>query len=245
MRRATPGERRASPARARLRGPRRHRTRRARRSDFDAPAPPEAMLNLGTMARMLADAIAARKRLLIVADYDADGATACAVGMRALRAFGADVEYLVPNRFEYGYGLTPEIVRLAHARSAPGRPDHGRQRHRELRGRRRSEPPRHDGAHHRPSPAGGDAAGRGVHRQPEPAGLRLPEQEPGRRGRHVLPDARPARRAAAARRFDARPRPGTQRAEPRRAAARSRRARAPSPTSCGSTATTACWCTRD
>jgi single-stranded-DNA-specific exonuclease len=64
-------------------------------------------------ATQLADAIQSGKRLLIVADYDADGATACAVAMRALRQFGAQVDYLVPNRFEYGYGLTPEIVRLA------------------------------------------------------------------------------------------------------------------------------------
>ncbi len=71
------------------------------------------LLHCETMAGLLADAIAARKRLLIVADYDADGATACAVGLRGLRAFGAEVSYLVPNRFEYGYGLTPEIVRLA------------------------------------------------------------------------------------------------------------------------------------
>jgi single-stranded-DNA-specific exonuclease len=81
--------------------------------------PLDAMLNLGDMAKLLADAIHAKARLLIVADYDADGATACAVGIRALRAFGARVEYLVPNRFEYGYGLTPEIVRLAHARMRP------------------------------------------------------------------------------------------------------------------------------
>ena len=87
--------------------------------EFDHLVPPEAMLNLGAMARLLADAIAARKKLLIIADYDADGATACAVGVRALRAFGAVVDYLVPNRFEYGYGLTPEIVRLAQARSQP------------------------------------------------------------------------------------------------------------------------------
>lgn len=71
------------------------------------------------MARLLADAIEAGKRLLIIADYDSDGATACAVAMRALRDFGATVDYLVPNRFEYGYGLTPEIVRLA----AERRPD--------------------------------------------------------------------------------------------------------------------------
>lgn len=70
------------------------------------------------MAKLLADAIAADKRLLIVADYDADGATACAVGMRGLSALGAKVDFIVPNRFEYGYGLTPEIVRLA-AQSAP------------------------------------------------------------------------------------------------------------------------------
>jgi single-stranded-DNA-specific exonuclease len=71
------------------------------------------------MASLLADAIAAGKRLVIVADYDADGATACALGVRALRAFGADVDYIVPNRFEYGYGLTPEIVRLAQQTKSP------------------------------------------------------------------------------------------------------------------------------
>ena len=65
---------------------------------------------------LLADAIAAGRKLLIVADYDADGATACAVGVRALRQFGAQVEYLVPNRFELGYGLTPELVDIAAGR---------------------------------------------------------------------------------------------------------------------------------
>ncbi|MGE5028255.1 MAG: single-stranded-DNA-specific exonuclease RecJ [Betaproteobacteria bacterium] len=72
--------------------------------------------NAEEMARLLADMIQAGKRLLIVADYDSDGATACAVAMRALREFGATVDYLVPNRFEYGYGLTPEIVQLAETR---------------------------------------------------------------------------------------------------------------------------------
>lgn len=79
----------------------------------------DAMLNLRHAAHLLADAIAARARLLIVADYDADGATACAVGLRALRAFGVDVQYLVPNRFDYGYGLTPEIVRTAYEKARP------------------------------------------------------------------------------------------------------------------------------
>ena len=79
--------------------------------------------NISIMAAFLADAIIAKKRLLIVADYDSDGATACAVGMRALRKFGAVVDYLVPNRFEYGYGLTPEIVQLAANQTEGNRPD--------------------------------------------------------------------------------------------------------------------------
>jgi single-stranded-DNA-specific exonuclease len=74
--------------------------------------------NARQMAVLLADAINQNKRLLIVADYDCDGATACAVALRGLRAFGAQVDFIVPNRFEYGYGLTPEIVRLA-AQSTP------------------------------------------------------------------------------------------------------------------------------
>jgi single-stranded-DNA-specific exonuclease len=81
--------------------------------------PFDRLKNASAMAALLADAILAEKRLLIVADYDADGATACAVGVRALKKFGATVDYLVPNRFEFGYGLTPEIVRLAAAGANP------------------------------------------------------------------------------------------------------------------------------
>jgi len=88
-------------------------------SDLACLAAPHLMRNLGAMAGNLADAIAAGLRLLIVADYDADGATACAVGLRALRAFGARVDFLVPDRFRYGYGLTPEIVELAVATKRP------------------------------------------------------------------------------------------------------------------------------
>jgi single-stranded-DNA-specific exonuclease len=86
---------------------------------------PSALLSPDTLkgtteaARLLADAIAQGKKLLIVADYDCDGATACAVGIRALRLFGAQVDYLVPDRFKLGYGLSPEVVRLA----APQKPD--------------------------------------------------------------------------------------------------------------------------
>ena len=80
---------------------------------------PDRMHNLHRLGQILADAITAQKRLLIVSDYDSDGATACAVGLHALREMGACVDYIVPNRFEFGYGLTPEIVRLA----AQRRPD--------------------------------------------------------------------------------------------------------------------------
>ncbi len=77
-----------------------------------------SLMNVDRAADRLATAIARRERILIVADYDADGATACAVGIRGLRMMGADVEFLVPNRFEFGYGLTPEIVAVA-ARREP------------------------------------------------------------------------------------------------------------------------------
>lgn len=78
--------------------------------------PPVELKGTEEAAALLAEAIAQRKRMLVVADYDCDGATACAVAVRGLRMFGAQVDYLVPNRFEYGYGLTPEIVELAAGR---------------------------------------------------------------------------------------------------------------------------------
>ena len=63
---------------------------------------------------LLAAAVQQKKRILIVADFDADGATSCAVAMRGLRLLGVrDVRYVVPNRFAFGYGLTPEIVAVA------------------------------------------------------------------------------------------------------------------------------------
>ncbi|HQN66061.1 MAG TPA: single-stranded-DNA-specific exonuclease RecJ [Methylophilus sp.] len=80
--------------------------------------PPETLTNTPQMAKILANAIAANKKLLVVGDYDADGATATAVAIKGLRGMGAQVDFLVPNRFEYGYGLTPEIVALA-AKSKP------------------------------------------------------------------------------------------------------------------------------
>ncbi len=78
---------------------------------------PSLLAHAEEAAKLLADAIRDKKRILIVADYDCDGATACAVGIRALRAFGAQVDYLVPNRFELGYGLSPDLVDLAAKKS--------------------------------------------------------------------------------------------------------------------------------
>ncbi|KAF0814338.1 Single-stranded-DNA-specific exonuclease RecJ [Andreprevotia sp. IGB-42] len=79
--------------------------------------PPDQMKGAAAAAIRLADAIAASERILIVADYDADGATACSVAMKGLGMLGATVDFVVPNRFEYGYGLTPEIVALAAQKS--------------------------------------------------------------------------------------------------------------------------------
>lgn len=75
--------------------------------------PPQSLTHNQAMAKLLADAIATNKKLLVIGDYDADGATATAVAVKGLRVLGANVGFLVPNRFEYGYGLTPEIVALA------------------------------------------------------------------------------------------------------------------------------------
>ena len=62
---------------------------------------------------VLAGALERNERIIVVGDFDADGATGCALAVRGLRALGAaDVRYVVPNRFEYGYGLTPEIVAI-------------------------------------------------------------------------------------------------------------------------------------
>ncbi len=80
--------------------------------------PYHSMKNILAMAARLADAIATRRRMLVVADYDADGATACTVAVKGLAAMGGVIDFIVPNRFEYGYGLTPEIVDLA-AHSQP------------------------------------------------------------------------------------------------------------------------------
>lgn len=77
---------------------------------------PDELKGIDVAANLLADAVQARRATLIVADYDCDGATACAVALRGLSALGGIADYVVPNRFEHGYGLSPEVVRLAAAR---------------------------------------------------------------------------------------------------------------------------------
>jgi len=81
---------------------------------FEHLLPFDDLKNINEATDVLLDHIQQQKRILIVGDYDADGATSCALAVRVLKAYGVkNVDYLVPNRFEFGYGLTPEIVNEA------------------------------------------------------------------------------------------------------------------------------------
>ncbi|HEX6929771.1 MAG TPA: single-stranded-DNA-specific exonuclease RecJ [Gammaproteobacteria bacterium] len=95
----------------------RRRLRSARELDYglDALLPPDELGGVDAAAGLLAAHL--DKRILVVGDFDADGATSCAVALLGLRALGArHVDFLVPDRFRFGYGLTPEIVGIAAAR---------------------------------------------------------------------------------------------------------------------------------
>ncbi len=82
--------------------------------------PTPALADIDAATERLEAALRAGERILVIGDFDADGATSVALALRALAAFGhGAVDYLVPNRFEYGYGLTPELVEPA-AEYAPG-----------------------------------------------------------------------------------------------------------------------------
>lgn len=82
--------------------------------ELDRLAPASQLNQIDQAAALLETALREQQRILIVADFDADGATSCALAVRALRLMGAEhVDYVVPNRFEFGYGLTPEIVEYA------------------------------------------------------------------------------------------------------------------------------------
>ena len=83
---------------------------------LDQLLPPTSLKGVADAAELLADAIEGEARVLIVGDFDADGATSCAMAVSVLQQMGLrEVAYLVPNRFEFGYGLTPEIVEMAAA----------------------------------------------------------------------------------------------------------------------------------
>ena len=91
--------------------------------DLAALLPPDGLRGISAAVARLAQAADTGQAVLVVADYDCDGATACAVAVRGLRMLGVQVDYLVPNRFEHGYGLTPTIVELAAAHPRLGKPD--------------------------------------------------------------------------------------------------------------------------
>lgn len=81
---------------------------------------PDLLKGLDTALALLTESLQSKQRICIIGDFDADGATSTALAVKALTEFGAEnVSYIVPNRFEYGYGLTPEIVDLA----ATNKPD--------------------------------------------------------------------------------------------------------------------------
>jgi single-stranded-DNA-specific exonuclease len=84
---------------------------------LDGLPAPDDLPGTRQAASLLADALERGQSILIIGDFDCDGATSSALAMLVLGAMGARVDYLVPNRFEYGYGLTPEIVAVAHSRA--------------------------------------------------------------------------------------------------------------------------------
>ena len=80
---------------------------------------PDLLKSIRSASNLLINKIDSKEKIIIIGDYDADGATATACGYLGLKKFGADVDFIVPNRFKFGYGLTPEIVDLAY-KSKPG-----------------------------------------------------------------------------------------------------------------------------
>src|SRR4051812_24946617 len=81
---------------------------------FQALLPFNTLSDIDKACIRLEQALRAQQRILIVGDFDADGATSTALAISALRSMGAShVEFLVPNRFEFGYGLTPAIIEVA------------------------------------------------------------------------------------------------------------------------------------
>ena len=84
------------------------------RNDLSGLLGPEGLPHVNRAAQRIADAVRQGERIMIVGDFDADGATSVALCISVLEAFGAEhVDFIVPNRFDFGYGLSPEIVELA------------------------------------------------------------------------------------------------------------------------------------
>ncbi len=82
--------------------------------DLEHILPYHPLMGMDTAVELLAAAVMQQQKIVIVGDFDADGATSSALAIRALKSFGiATVDYLVPNRFAFGYGLTPELVKVA------------------------------------------------------------------------------------------------------------------------------------
>ena len=174
--------------------------------------PPTSLLGAEAAARLLADAIAAGRQICIVADYDCDGATACAVALRGLAMLGcapATLGYVVPDRLIHGYGLTPAIVDLALASSPAAPPqllvtvDNGIASSAGVAHARALGLQVLVTDHHLPAlGASGDrTARRQCHRQPQPAWLWFRKQGAGRRRRDVLCVVGLARRVARPRRL--------------------------------------------
>lgn len=87
-------------------------------SDLSRLHSPKLMSQMDSAVELLTTAIRENQNILIMGDYDADGATSCALAVRALQAMGAkSVDFLVPDRFKFGYGLSPEIVEVASQRA--------------------------------------------------------------------------------------------------------------------------------
>lgn len=86
---------------------------------FDKLISPDLLKSGKDAANLLIDKINRKEKIIIIGDYDADGATATACAFLGLKKFGANVDFIVPNRFKYGYGLTPDIVDLAYKKN-PG-----------------------------------------------------------------------------------------------------------------------------
>ena len=153
---------------------------------LDQLLPVSSLDGLDAAIEVLLEHLAARTRVLVVGDFDADGATSSALVVRTLRRLGfSSVGYLVPNRFRYGYGLTPEIVAVASEQSARAH-RHRRQRHLQPRGRGRGHAPRNRRAHHGSPPARGRLPAAPCDRQPQPGRRALRKPRPRRRRGRVL-----------------------------------------------------------